>query len=69
MDVKLSNDLENMAVRNSLESIDRMAEFQRTEDGVRWWHDFTIPLTFAGLALALVGLIAGAVYFLATLFG
>lgn len=69
--MKLSNDLENMAVRNSLLHTQRMAEFQRdSEDrkaGLRWWHDLTIPATFIGLALAVVALIAVAAWWLAGL--
>jgi hypothetical protein len=69
----LPKDVERMAVRDSLLSSQRMADFQRESEsrkaGLRWWHDITIPLTFAGLALAFLALIAVAVYFLATLFG
>jgi hypothetical protein len=72
-EVKLPKHVEQMAYRDSFISSQQMADSERDrkdhKDGLRWWHDLTIPLTFAGLAFAFLALIAGAVYFLATLFG
>lgn len=69
----LPKELERMAERESLLSSQRMADFQReSEDrkaGLRWWHDFTIPATFIGLAAVAVTLVAVAAWWLAGLLG
>lgn len=71
--MKLPKELEQMAERESLLSSQRMAEFdQETADrkvGLRWWHDFTIPATFIGLAVAMAVIAVSALLWIASLFG
>jgi hypothetical protein len=68
----LPKDVERMAVRDSLLSSQRMADFDREsfrrKSGLRWWHDFTIPATIIGLVAAVLAIAVGAVLWVASLF-
>ena len=66
--MKLPREVEQRAVRDSLLSAQRMADFDREsaakKAGLRWWHDFTIPATLIGLSLAMIVVIGVFLYWL-----
>lgn len=67
----LSKEIEQKAVRDSLLSADRFAEFNSQQAskkaGLRWWHDYSIPGAIFGLLIGVAGLVALAVYLIASL--